>query len=67
MNIDMNTVSAKQTQKTISQIGAKIADAVEALHPEPLSAKPILIKVQLELEELYLSLEPEHLPQRRME
>ena len=57
---DTIAISAKQTQKVISHIGAKIADAMEALqHSRQLSAKPILIKAQLELEELYLSLDPE--------
>ena len=60
MNPDMVAISARQTQETISHIGAKIADAMEVLqHSRQLSAKPILIKAQLELEELYLSLEPE--------
>ena len=60
MNPDMIAINARQTRKSISYIGAKIADAMEALqYSSQLSAKPILIKAQLELEELYLSLEPE--------
>lgn len=59
MNPNLNELQVKRIEESISRIGAKVADAVELSQKSKwfsIKSEALLIDVQQELEELYISI-----------